>query len=81
MRLIPQGSSTAFQVSTLVAYFGDAKDRNYELSTHNGIGAGNYTLVAVDSFGRAISPATVVNICTTGSKNCPQWIEVDLQQN
>jgi hypothetical protein len=81
MRLIPHGSSTAFQVTTLGRYFGNANDRNYELSTHNGIGAGSYTLVAVDSSGNALSSSTPVNLCAAGSTHCPQWVEVDFQQN
>ena len=80
MRLIPQGSSTAFQVTTTGSLFGSGKDRNYELSSSNGIGAGNYTLLAVDSAGNALSPSTAVNLCAAGT-HCSQWFEVDLQQN
>jgi hypothetical protein len=80
IRLIPHGASTAYQTTT-DGFIGSGGDRNYEMSTHNGIGAGNYTLVVVDAFGNAISPGTSVVLCGPGSSTCPQWMEVDLMQN
>jgi hypothetical protein len=81
IRLIPQGASIAFQTTTTASYIGSGGDRNYEMSTHNGIGPGNYTLLAVDAFGNPISPGTAVNLCNAGSSQCPQWVNVDLVQN
>ena len=80
IRLIRQGSSTAYQVMTTSNFFGSKSDRNFEMSSSNGIGAGSYTLLAVDSSGRALSPSTAVELCAGGGHHCVQWYEVDLQQ-
>jgi hypothetical protein len=81
VRVIPVGSSTGLQTTSAGGFIGGGTDRNYEISNASGMGAGTYTVVAVDAFGTAVSPATQVTVCGMGSASCAQWIAVDFQQN
>src|SRR5207248_979343 len=48
IRVIPVGSNTALQTTTSAGYI-SGNDRNYEIANANGMGPGNFNVVALDS--------------------------------
>lgn len=81
VRVIPAGGNTGLQTTSSGGFIGGGSDRNYEFSNASGMGAGTYTVVAVDALGQAVSPSRQITVCGMGNASCAQWVAVDFQQN